>query len=177
MVWNWLRRHPFLVDVAIALALGAGYVGRAVHLHRTGAFALAILQVAPLLVRRRYPVLVLALVAAGCASEIAVYSNAVPVAAAIAAYTVASARGRMESVAAVSIAALGVSLTALAADGPAQALGDLVPFAAAWVFGDSLATRRAYTRALEERAERLERGPGGEGGAPIGEGPAPPPPG
>jgi signal transduction histidine kinase len=48
-------------------------------------------------------------------------------------------------------------LTALAGKEPAQALGDIVPFAAAWVFGDSLRTRRAYTRALEERAERLER--------------------
>jgi signal transduction histidine kinase len=158
MVWNWLRRHPFLVDVVLVLALGAVYVGRAVHVHRSaGGLALALLQVAPLLVRRRYPVAVLAVVAAACALDTAVYTSGVPVAAAVAAYTVAAERGRMESLVVASIAAFGVALTALAADGPSQALGDLVPFAAAWVFGDNLGTRRAYTRALEERAERLER--------------------
>src|ERR1700739_986415 len=29
MVWNWLRRHPALVDVALGLALAAGYIPRA----------------------------------------------------------------------------------------------------------------------------------------------------
>src|SRR5581483_9062530 len=38
-----------------------------------------------------------------------------------------------------------------------SAASDLIPFVAAWVIGDNLGTRRAYTRALEERAERLER--------------------
>jgi signal transduction histidine kinase len=158
MIWNWLRRHPFLVDVVLALAVGTVYVGRAVHFHRAaGGVTLALLQVAPLLVRRRYPVAVLAVVAAACALDIAVYSNGVPVAAAIAAYTVAEQRSRTESLVVAAIAALGIALTALVVDGWSQALGDLVPFAAAWVFGDNLGTRRAYTRALEERAERLER--------------------
>jgi len=160
MVWNWLRRHPFLVDVVIVLATGAAYVGRAAHRSSGNGVVLldlAVLQVAPLLVRRRYPVAVLAVSAAACAVEIALYSNAVPVAAAIAAYTVASQRKRTESLVVVSAAAVGIAVTALAKHGLSQAVGDLVPFAAAWVFGDSLGTRRAYTHALEERAERLER--------------------
>ena len=33
----------------------------------------------------------------------------------------------------------------------------LVIAAAAWILGDNVRTRRAYYRALEERAERLER--------------------
>jgi signal transduction histidine kinase len=33
----------------------------------------------------------------------------------------------------------------------------LVPFAGAWILGDNLRTRRAYLRALEERAAQLER--------------------
>jgi hypothetical protein len=34
MVWNWLQRHPRLVDIGIALALASGYVGRAAHFGR-----------------------------------------------------------------------------------------------------------------------------------------------
>ena len=37
------------------------------------------------------------------------------------------------------------------------AVRGLIPFAAAWVFGDNLGTRRAYTSELEEKADRLER--------------------
>jgi signal transduction histidine kinase len=50
-----------------------------------------------------------------------------------------------------------VALTALAVDGYNKALQALIAFGVTWVLGDSLGTRRAYTRALEERAERLER--------------------
>jgi signal transduction histidine kinase len=158
MVWNWLRRHPFLVDVVLALGVGVGYVGRAVHFDRgAGGITLALLQAVPLLVRRRYPLPVLGLVAGATAFELVAYSNAIPIAAAIALYTVAVQLGRRESLVAGGVASAGVALTALAVGDPGQALADLFPFVAAWVAGDNLGTRRAYTRALEERAERLER--------------------
>jgi signal transduction histidine kinase len=157
MVWNWLRRHPFLVDLAIVLVLGAVYVGRAASMHRWYGIPIAVLQVAPLLVRRRYPVAVLAVVSAGWVAEIAAYSSGVPVAAATATFTVAAQVGRLESLVAAAIAASGVALTALAVTGLNRALQALVAFGITWVLGDSLGTRRAYTRALEERAERLER--------------------
>jgi len=158
VVWNWLRRHPLLVDVALALGLATIYAGRALHLQRgAGGVTLALLQVAPLVVRRRYPFAVLTVVAAATLLDIAVYSTGVPVAAAVAAYTVAAQRGRVESLLVAAVAALGIAASALVFDGPTQALGDLVPFAAAWVFGDNIGTRRAYTRALELTNERLER--------------------
>jgi signal transduction histidine kinase len=137
--------------------LSAVYVGRAVNSHRWYGVPIAVLQVAPLLFRRRYPVAVLAVVAAAWAAEIAVYSAGVPVAAAVATFTAAVQVSRLESLVAAAIAAAGVALTALAVEGFNTALQALIAFGVTWVLGDSLGTRRAYTRALEERAERLER--------------------
>ena len=45
MVWNWLRRHSVLADIALVVALLAGYVGHAAHLDQwTGGVPLAVLQ-------------------------------------------------------------------------------------------------------------------------------------
>jgi signal transduction histidine kinase len=157
MIWNWLRRHPYLVDTAIVLALGAGYVGREVHHGEYGGLPLALLQVAPLLVRRRYPVAVLGVVVSAATLEYALTSLAVPIAPVIAVYTVAAQLDRRRSLLLSGAAALAFSVVSLAVDGGAQAIGHLVTLAAAWVFGDNLGTRRAYMHELEEKAERLER--------------------
>ena len=158
MVWNWLRRHPFLADATIALAVGAGYVAHEVHVHhKTGGVALAVAEVAPLLLRRRFPALVLGLVVIAAILSAAAYSTLVPVAPAIAVYTVAAQLDRRSSLRLSAAAAFAVALISLGVDGYGAAFGILIPFAAAWVFGDNLGTRRAYTLELEEKTERLER--------------------
>ncbi len=158
MIWNWLRRHPWLIDLVLVVGLGAIYAGRAIHLHRTSAgVPLSLLQVLPLLARRRAPLAVLAVVAGASIADAALYSNYVPVAAALAIYTAAAHLGRQRSFAASALVAGALTLTVFVADGYRQAVSGIVFFAAAWVFGDNIGTRRAYTRALEEKNERLER--------------------
>jgi signal transduction histidine kinase len=158
MVWNWLRRHPTLVDVAIVLALAAGYVGGAAHgRHWTYAVPLAALLVAPLLVRRRHPRGVLAAVTAMWIVYVAVVGNVPPVPTAVAVYTVAVSLARTEALRAGGVAIAASTVAALALRNWHGALSDLIGLVAAWVIGDNLGTRRAYMRALEERADRLER--------------------
>jgi signal transduction histidine kinase len=158
MLWNWLRRHPYLADTAIVLALGVAYVGG--QLHEGGSVAevaLAALQVVPLIARRRYPAAVLGVVMTAAILGLATTAVNFPVAPVIAVYTVAAQLDRRRSLLLSAASAFAFALTSLAVDGGAQAIGHLVPFAAAWVFGDNLGTRRAYTLELEEKAERLER--------------------
>jgi signal transduction histidine kinase len=158
MVWNWLRRHPNLVDVALVLALAAGYVGHAGHAEEwTAGIALAVLQAAPLLVRRRYPRAVLAAVTAGFILQAVVYSALPPVAMVVAVYTVAASLPRYEALVAAATATAAATIALLGLGDFNRAASDLIPLVGAWVLGDNLGTRRAYTRALEERAERLER--------------------
>jgi signal transduction histidine kinase len=158
MLWNWLRRHPTFVDVAIVIALAAGYVGGAAHAHEwSDGVPLAILQVAPLLFRRRYPRTVLAVVTAAWIAYVAAVGGIVPIATAVAVYTVADLLPRAEALVAASLAVAASTIAALALGEWSRAASDLIPFVAAWVIGDNLGTRRAYLLALEERAERLER--------------------
>src|SRR5437764_13226114 len=158
MVWNWLRRHSTLVDVVIVLALAAGYVGRAAHLHEwASGMSLAVLQVAPLLVRRRQPRAVLATVTAAFIVQAVVITQLPPFALVLAVYTVASSLTRYDGAVAAGTATAAATLTVLALGNWHAAVSYPVPLVASWVIGDNLGTRRAYTRALEERAERLER--------------------
>ena len=159
MVWNLLRRHPLFVDTAIVLAVGAGLIANAGHQHGwSGAPLLAVLQVAPLLARRRYPLAVLAAASAATAVFYLVYaSDFPPVPVAFAVYTTAAQLDRRTSLRAASVSAALLLLCAAARGETGQLIGITLVLVAAWVIGDNLGTRRAYTRALEERAERLER--------------------
>ena len=118
---------------------------------------LAIAITLPLLWRRRWPLPVLAIVTAATAVNAFSYSELAPFAAALALYTVAAHVPRRRALGA-SIAA---TATLLGVGGatvkPGQLFGDAILFASAWAIGDSLGARRAYTRELEEKAERLER--------------------
>lgn len=159
MVWNWLRRHPYLVDVAVTLLLAVGYVGTAAH-HRDwhSGLPLAVLQVAPLVVRRRYPRLVLAAVTAAWFVEAVVAARQyAPVAIAVAMYTLAANLPRTAALRGATVSATATTITTLTLRHWSNAVSYLVLFVAAWVIGDNLGTRRAYMRALEERAERAER--------------------
>jgi signal transduction histidine kinase len=160
MIWDWLRRRPFLIDALLVVALLAGYVGAAAHHNHDLAVGLllAFAQAGAPLARRFYPVLVLAVVVAAAIAWLFVYRDWIPIAPALAAYTVGAHTPRR-----VSLRATGVALAVLA--GPVLwldrnvllALSRLIPLAAAWVLGDNLRTRRAYTDELEAKAARLER--------------------
>jgi signal transduction histidine kinase len=154
MVWNWLRRRPNLIDGAIVLLLGAIYVADALYHHRfLLGVPLALLQTVPLAVRRRRPLGVLALVTAGAMGTAFAYEQLIPLAPAVAAYTI-GAHGRGRRSVWASVAAFGAMVLASAR---ASDYASLIFFAAAWVLGDNLRNRRAYLDELEEKAERLER--------------------
>ena len=158
MVWNWLRRHPNLVDALVVLALAAGYVGGAARGRDWhGNVPLALVLVAPLIFRRRFPLEVLALVTAATAVSVFAYSGAPPIPEAFAVYTVAAQLSRRTSLVASGVATALLLICAAAAEETSKMIGIVLMLGAAWVVGDNLGTRRAYTHALEERAERLER--------------------
>jgi signal transduction histidine kinase len=158
MVWNWLRRHSTLVDVVLALALGAAYVAHAARQHDyDGGIPLAVAQVLPLLVRRRFPRAVLGVITSAWVAQAVLTSVLPPVPTMVAVYTVGANLDRLAGLQAAAVATAATSLTTLAIGDYGQTVSDLILLVAAWVVGDNLGTRRAYTRALEERAERLER--------------------
>src|SRR5262249_20479474 len=57
------------------------------------------------------------------------------------------------------LVALGLAIASIGGGGWSSTITllRLAPFVAAWILGDNLRTRRAYLRALEERAAQLER--------------------
>ena len=159
MVWNWLRRHSTLVDVVFALALGAAYISHAArHADWDGGVPLAVAQVLPLVVRRRYPRSVLGVITGAWIAQVAAASALPPVPTMVAVYTVGANLARVDGLRAATVATSASSIATLGVGAYGRTVTDLVLLVAAWVLGDNLGTRREYTRALEERAERLERG-------------------
>jgi signal transduction histidine kinase len=158
MVWTWLRRHPLLLDVAIVLGLVVAYGAVAGHQgHWLPGVPLVLLQTVPLVARRRFPLEVLAATTAATVAYGLVYSNPLPFAVAIATYTAAAQLSRRVSLLAAGAAAAVLLIMTAAAGEGGKVRGFGILLAGAWVFGDNLGTRRAYLRALEERAQRLER--------------------
>ena len=154
MIWNWLRRHPVLVDALLAIAVGAIYVADAVYHHRyVLGLALALIQAGALLVRRRWPLAVLALVTLGALGTAIAYRTVVPLSGAVAVYTVAVYESRRRS----GWATAGALAAMVAATVRSTDYASLVFFVAAWILGENLRTRRAYLNELEEKADRLER--------------------
>lgn len=131
-----------------------------------GVFTLAALGTFPLAVRRLYPIPVLACTVAVTAWVGLNYDHPWwPFGVLVALYTVGAHCGRR-----VSMTAGGVALLVLAVPvvndidwGPlgwndiAQLVGRSAPLAAAGLLGSNLRTRRAYLRAIEDRAAQLER--------------------
>jgi signal transduction histidine kinase len=159
MVWERLRRNPWLIDAALVLVLLVVAVAWAVRRDAELAVPLGLLQALPLLARRRYPVAVLTLVLAATALQTLHYDTLNPLPLALAVYSLAAHAERLTALLG-GIAALAVLVVPLLHDASYH-LGPfafrLVAFAGAWVLGDNMRTRRAYYAALEERAARLER--------------------
>ncbi|MFJ5520801.1 sensor histidine kinase [Streptomyces griseoluteus] len=174
-LYDFLRRHPTGVDCFWAVVLlglsGVSVVNmdRAPHHHGSFAAAMTISTVlcVILALRRRLPELMLvAVLATGLAQLIL---DVEPVVAdftmLVVVYTVAASGALWASRLALATSLVAASLSQLRwPNEQVSGLGQIalavfqtVPFALAWVLGDSMRTRRAYFAQLEERAARLEK--------------------
>jgi signal transduction histidine kinase len=171
-LYAWLRRHPRLVDGALALLLifpGAGIPKLGlVRLLVTLPFVLG--MAVPVAFRRAYPVQAFAVVIAIGALQVLLLRRpaGADLAVLVMLYTLAASRPRRVSLRGLAVCLAGAA-AAIArwypgrADVPVlEAIGTVAilfggPVLLAWLLGDSARWRRGYYQALEERAERLER--------------------
>jgi signal transduction histidine kinase len=174
---GWLKAHPFQADACFAglvwVVCLVGWIAAssASHPSDTGQFhpidaagaALLVAQVAPLAWRRRAPQTALILASLATlvlyATDLLPVTGGVPVL--IATYSAAAHLERRRSVRALAISSATLVLCAAFSAvrhplSPAGLLTSAVFIGAAWILGDNLRTRRAYTASLEERAARLE---------------------
>jgi signal transduction histidine kinase len=162
MIWQRIqKRKGDLIDIGlVAVLLPPTFVWATRHHSVALAAAPVLLQVLPLLLRRRFPLSVLAVVLSASIATQFVVGVLPPFALGAALYTVASHTERR-----VALRAGGATLLALAAlllvrsglDARESVVHLIIFAAATWILGDNVRTKRAYYRELEERAERLER--------------------
>ena len=168
----WLRRHPRLVDGALALLLTA-LAALSAGTHELGAQALLNIpltlgMVGPVVFRREHPVgAFTAVIIVGALQVLLGRPVSSDLSVLIMLYTLAAYRPRRTSLLGLAICLLGAAV-AVVRWHPADvsdrlyAIGvDAAVFGApvllAWLLGDSARWRRVYYQALEERARRLER--------------------
>lgn len=174
-LYDFLRTHPTWVDTFWAVVLfglscvsvtGAnGVPGH--HMPLAAGLALSAVLCVVVALRRRFPEPMLLLAAAtGLAQLILdVETTVADFAMLVITYTVATMGARWASRLALGISLCAATLAQIRwpADEPAGlariavVVFQTVPFALAWVLGDSMRTRRAYFAQLEERAARLEK--------------------
>ncbi|MEU6508851.1 sensor histidine kinase [Streptomyces sp. NPDC046942] len=174
-LYDFLRRHPIWVDTFWAVVLFglsgvsvvnlSGTPGR----HGTIATGMAVSVVLCVVValRRRYPEPMLLVACATGLAQLAldIETTVADFAMLVIAYTVAALGARWASRLALCVSLVAATLAQIRwPAGHAGILGQAaitvfqtVPFALAWVLGDSMRTRRAYFAQLEERAARLEK--------------------
>src|SRR5581483_7320338 len=114
----------------------------------------------PLLRRRQHPLPVLALTTAAAAALIALGAPLLPIQVGIALYTLAASDESPARRNLGLVVVLLVTATALVHRNGTELGGTAfhtVFLAAAWLLGDSIGSRRAYVREIEEKAARLER--------------------
>src|SRR5580692_11702617 len=168
------RGHPLVAlsdrqwSASVVLAAGAGLAmltlaaGSYSHTPHNG-IVLALLVCGPIVALRRWPLPVLAVAVAATGVVTAAGNAPLPfgLMLGLAVYFVASQLPRRWSIpaAAATAAALGAALVyatlAVRNASPAgEAVAGLVPVAAAWFIGDSVAARRRYLAGLARQAER-----------------------
>ncbi|GHA30852.1 sensor histidine kinase [Streptomyces purpurascens] len=170
-LYDFLRRHPMWVDASWAVVLlGISMVGGVAGGYGPVAAAVPITLLLCLVValRRRMPEKMLLLAAGvGVAQLITdVEMGPADFAMLVIVYTVAVEGARWASRFALGagLCAAPVAHLRWPSDQTTNVAGNIaltvfmtVPFALAWVLGDSIRTRRAYFAQLEERATRLEK--------------------
>ncbi|HEV2251822.1 MAG TPA: histidine kinase [Streptosporangiaceae bacterium] len=176
-VYAWLRRHPWLVDGTLAIVLLAGAANA--YLLDAAVLPASLVLAGTVAVRRRFPAWAYAVALAIGVAQVVfgigpTFTNSAwqPTFAdtgiLVLLYTVAAERPRRISL--PGLAACVVLFLAVAVrynPGVNQSrhlefflvtsLLYLLAPVSAWVLGDSMGTRRAYSAALEERAARAER--------------------
>lgn len=122
---------------------------------------LAAMQTLPLAWRRRHPDQVMA--AVGIATlffYLAGYETTTGgIGVMVALYTVASLSSKRDSLMAAGFTAVALAAILVFSEDVSVdiVVSNYVIFGTAWILGDNIRTRRAYTASLEERAEQLER--------------------
>ena len=161
MIWSWLHRRPLLVDVGLAaLVWLPTFVAATRRAHPVETAMLVTAGTLPLLRRRQRPLPVLALTTTAAVALIVVGTPLLPIQVGIALYTLAASdqapvRRNLGLVVALLVTAIAlVHRNGTDLGGTAFHTVFLV---AAWLLGDSIGSRRAYVREIEEKAERLER--------------------
>ncbi|MEU3347049.1 sensor histidine kinase [Streptomyces sp. NPDC006700] len=174
-LYDFIRRHPMWVDGSWALIL-LGLSGVSVsklngvpghHGSVHAGLALSFVLCVVVALRRRMPEKMLLLAGAAGAAQLVldVEAMAADFAMLVIVYTVAAIGARWASRFALAGGLCAATLAQIRwPQHDASALGNVaiavfqtVPFALAWVLGDSMRTRRAYFAQLEERAARLEK--------------------
>ncbi|MGA5252746.1 sensor histidine kinase [Streptomyces pseudogriseolus] len=173
-LYDFLRRHPTWVDGFWAVILfGLSVVGGATTEESRGtelpALTVPVVLLLSLVValRRRMPerMLLLALGVGLAQLVLDVATGPADFALLVIVYTVAAVGARWASRVALAAGLCAAPLAQLRWPSPhsgtfenvALSIILAVPFALAWVLGDSIRTRRAYFAQLEERAARLEK--------------------
>jgi signal transduction histidine kinase len=176
-LYNWLRRHPMLMDgglAAVLVFLGtastvATFFGNrsAMVPGRLAGIPLGVALAVPVVFRRAHPVgaFAAAIVIGGLQVLFDIRPNATDLVIVILLYTLAAYTPRRISIAGLAICLVG-SAAAVARWMPdslsllnAVLVGAIIfagPSVIAWVVGDSMRYRRAYYTSLEDRAARLE---------------------
>jgi signal transduction histidine kinase len=160
--------HP--IDVAVALGLAAlsflPYVSGAADLGQTGGLTavLLLLESIPLLVRRRYPVLVLLVIVSATVVQIALLPPGEELLAGlgllVAIYTVGERLDRTTSLGLTALTGAIVAALIIGRGGLPDALQSLIQteliLIVAWLVGDASRIRRLYTESLVEHARLVE---------------------
>jgi signal transduction histidine kinase len=159
------RSPPWVADGLLALLLvlpAATTIGDEQPEPLALFIAFVLLQILPLAVRRYWPRAVFA-ITLGSALGLALLTDSptLPVGVVVSLYTVAAHCDRKTSLrAALATGVLllpSIFISPSGGDGGPLLLPAAALLAVAWILGDNLRTRRAYLRAVEDRAERLER--------------------
>ncbi|MFJ2513939.1 sensor histidine kinase [Streptomyces griseoviridis] len=173
-LYDYLRRHPTRVDTFWAVVLfGMSVVGEAARADVRGTgnpllgVPIALLLCLVIALRRRMPekMLLLSIVIGVAQVLLNVAAGPADFAMLVIVYTVAATGARWASRTALALGLCAAPLAQLRwPNDQTSFLGNIaimvfqtVPFALAWVLGDSIRTRRAYFAQLEERAARLEK--------------------
>jgi signal transduction histidine kinase len=166
-----LSANPLVVDTAIALFLAAlslaTLVGGGADLGPQSAVivALLLLESLPLIVRRRYPLAVMAVISGATMVHLAINPAGQAVQAGlgvlVATYTVGERLDRRTSLAATALTGALLAVVFIGRAGIAVVFASLVQteliFVVAWLLGDAARIRRLYAGTLEDRAQLLER--------------------